>query len=70
MDLKTMNYSLVDTETVSEVTGISISTLKQWRIKGKGPSFSKFGAKVMYRTDLLEEWIDEHSVATEEALHK
>jgi hypothetical protein len=43
---------------------LSVSTLKQWRYKKCGPSFLKFGAKVMYRSDKVEEWIESNSVST------
>jgi predicted DNA-binding transcriptional regulator AlpA len=36
---------------VSEVTGLSLSTLRNYRCAGKGPSYVKVGASVRYNHD-------------------
>ncbi|MBI1752659.1 MAG: hypothetical protein HY014_03360 [Acidobacteria bacterium] len=37
------------------------STLANWRVKGDGPPFFKFGRRiVLYRKGLLEKWEAEH----------
>ncbi len=42
-----------DTE-AAEFLGLSPSTLRQYRIRGRGPAFIKLGSRVVYReSDLL-----------------
>ena len=36
--------------------GLSVRTLKQYRWKGKGPAYYKFGGLVRYRVSDLMEW--------------
>ena len=37
-------------------------TLSQWRHRGEGPAFYRFGNRVLYRGDDLNAWLDEHRV--------
>ncbi len=38
-------------------------TLAQWRYHGRGPSYYKFGRRILYRGRDLNAWIDAHQVA-------
>jgi len=38
--------------------GSKPSTLRAWRVKGKGPRFYKIGGKVFYKDGDLNEWIE------------
>ena len=46
---------LTETE-VSELTHISLGTLRRWRLENKGPKFHKFGSLVRYGEDDLSRW--------------
>ena len=35
---------------------VAPSTLSKWRMEGCGPVFCKFGKRVLYRLDIVEEW--------------
>lgn len=35
---------------------VTTGTLANWRSKGKGPAFSKFGSRVRYRLDQVVSW--------------
>jgi predicted site-specific integrase-resolvase len=35
---------------------VSLATLAGWRFQRKGPAFRKFGRRVLYPLDLLEQW--------------
>ena len=37
-------------------------TLSQWRHHGKGPSYIRFGNRVLYRGSDLNSWLDSHIV--------
>ncbi|MFH0025054.1 hypothetical protein ACFZAC_26150 [Pseudomonas fluorescens] len=39
----------------------TIGTLANWRSKGKGPPFIKFGSSVRYPIDLVEKWEAENT---------
>lgn len=48
------------TREVSRILGVTLGTLRVWRSTGKGPSYVKFGDRVVrYPESKLEEWIDE-----------
>ncbi|MGU3449634.1 helix-turn-helix transcriptional regulator [Methylobacterium sp. 391_Methyba4] len=38
--------------------GSKPSTLRAWRVKGKGPRYYKIGGKVFYKDIDLETWIE------------
>lgn len=44
--------------------GVPSSTLADWRLKGTGPRFARYGRFVIYRKQWLDEFIDQHSAAT------
>ena len=47
----------------SELTILaSRGTLSQWRHRGEGPPYSRFGNKVLYRGRDLNAWLDTHVV--------
>ena len=35
---------------------ISEKTLERWRFEGKGPTFRKFGKRVLYADDVTDAW--------------
>ncbi len=37
-------------------------TMSQWRHRGEGPVFHRFGNRVLYRGDDLNNWLDRHRV--------
>ena len=45
---------------------IKVQTLTGWRNKRKGPPFVKFGSRVLYPLDLLEQWERAQLVATKD----
>ena len=40
----------------------AVSTLAQWRHAGAGPDFVRFGNRILYRGDALNEFLDAHTV--------
>lgn len=51
------NDKLMTQAEVKAITGLSDSTLEQWRLKGKGPRFIKLGRLVRYRTSDVQNYI-------------
>lgn len=48
---------LFDELALSYRTGISLRTLKRWRMVGEGPPFLKLGHLVRYRESDYEKWL-------------
>lgn len=43
--------------------GVQVSTLRNWRLKGHGPKFSKpSGETVVYSVAILRDWIERNTV--------
>ena len=57
----------VDDREAAQFLGLSRSYLRQLRVKGGGPPFSKFGAAVRYRLGSLYAWAAECSVSSTSA---
>lgn len=43
---------------------VTVNTLACWRNRRQGPPFRKFGRKVLYPLDLLEQWERDQTVET------
>ena len=57
-----MDEKLLNTEQAAAYCGVSRSYLANSRVDGRGPSYLKIGAKVLYRKDDLNDWIKSHLV--------
>jgi hypothetical protein len=44
--------------------GVPTSTLSDWRSKGIGPRFARYGRFIVYRKQWLDDFIDGHSATT------
>jgi len=54
---------LLDTDELSQLTGIVPATLAAWRVRGRGPSFVRLGRRyVRYRRDDVQSWLDAHVI--------
>jgi len=43
---------------VARVTGLSVASVRRWRLLKQGPKFLKIGAAVRYRSDDLAAWLN------------
>lgn len=59
-----MSERLLSEAELSELTGVPVPTLIDWRYRRKGPAFVKLGARVRYRESDVEAWLAERTVAT------
>ncbi len=41
----------------AEILGIEVSTLRRWRLAGRGPAFCKFGSAVRYEPEIIADYI-------------
>ena len=51
---------LLTPETVSELLGVSVVTLKAWRHRNKGPVYQRMGKLVRYRLADIMRWQQEN----------
>lgn len=55
---------LLNTNQVSDNTGIPVGTLRAYRSRGIGPRWFKIGRKAMYKTADVHQWIEEQYETT------
>jgi predicted site-specific integrase-resolvase len=55
-----MNEQLLTPEIVAQTLQVSVLTLRNWRHKGFGPTYIKFGGLIRYKPGDLERWVTEH----------
>lgn len=56
--------SLLNTSEVSEITGLSESTLRYFRATDQGPKSGKLGRRVVYKSEDVTTWIEEQLEST------
>jgi hypothetical protein len=58
----------VNEHVIERVLDVPVKTLRNWRVSGRGPPFSKFGASVRYELAAAIRWARERQVnSTSEA---
>jgi excisionase family DNA binding protein len=62
-DSITTGDELLDAEEVSAWLKVPVTTLYQWRVRGKGPRARKVGRWLRYRRSDVEQWLDEPPIA-------
>lgn len=55
-------FRAVDERTVAPLLGVSLSTLRNWRVAGRGPAYLKLGRKVSYPLASTLAWRDAQRV--------
>lgn len=43
---------------VARITGLSLATVRRWRLFGQGPRYLKIGAAVRYKPGDLTAWLE------------
>ena len=49
---------LLTDRAVSTMLGISVATVRRWRLFGQGPRYIKIGASVRYKPDNVTAWLE------------
>ena len=52
----TEERTYLTTREAARYLGLSLSTLKRYRVSGDGPVFHRFGGRVRYRREDLDAW--------------
>jgi len=50
--------TLLNEREVALVTGMSVASVRRWRLDDRGPRFLKIGASVRYRESDVTAWLD------------
>ena len=58
----------LDTTAAADYLGLGKSTLDKLRVNGGGPTFAKYGRRVVYDPDDLDTWADRHKRTSTSAL--
>jgi len=49
--------SLLNERDVARITGLSVASVRRWRVLRKGPEYIKIGASVRYTPESLAAWL-------------
>jgi len=50
--------SLLNEHDVARITGMSVASVRRWRLLKKGPVATKIGSAIRYKPESLKEWLD------------
>jgi len=57
----TINYALAELlneHDVARITGLSVASVRRWRLLKQGPKFIKISASVRYRAEDVRAWLE------------
>lgn len=49
---------LLDEFDIARITGLSVATVRRWRLLRQGPKYIKINSSVRYRPEDLAEWLN------------
>ena len=49
--------TLLNEHDVARITGLSVASVRRWRLLRQGPKYLKIGAAVRYRTEDILTWL-------------
>jgi predicted DNA-binding transcriptional regulator AlpA len=49
--------TLLNEHDVARITGMSVASVRRWRLLRQGPKYLKIGASVRYKSEDLSEWL-------------
>lgn len=52
---------MINTNQLAEKLKVSPSSINKWRKTGDGPPYIRYGRKVMYRLEDVEQWLSERT---------
>jgi predicted DNA-binding transcriptional regulator AlpA len=57
--------TLLNEHDVARITGLSVASVRRWRLLQQGPKYIKIGSAVRYRTEDVRAWLDTRPVGGE-----
>jgi predicted DNA-binding transcriptional regulator AlpA len=58
--------TLLNEHDVARITGMSVATVRRWRLLGLGPKFLKLGAAVRYKPEDVATWLESRATGGEQ----
>jgi len=58
--------SLLNEHDVARITGMSLASVRRWRLLSQGPKFLKIGAAVRYKPEDIAAWLESRPSGGEE----
>jgi predicted DNA-binding transcriptional regulator AlpA len=58
---------LLTEQDIARMTGMSLASVRRWRLLKRGPRFIKLGAAVRYRFADVQSWLESRPTGGEEA---
>lgn len=49
---------LLNEQDVARLTGLSVASVRRWRLLQRGPKYLKIGAAVRYRAEDISAWLE------------
>ena len=59
--------TLVNEHDVARITGLSVSSVRRWRLLKQGPKYLKIGAAVRYKPEDISAWLESRPAGGENA---
>jgi hypothetical protein len=50
--------NLLNEHDVARITGLSVASVRRWRLLKIGPAATKIGSSVRYKPETLKQWLD------------
>jgi predicted DNA-binding transcriptional regulator AlpA len=50
--------NLLNEQDVARITGMSVASVRRWRLFRRGPKYLKIGAAVRYRPEEISAWLE------------
>jgi predicted DNA-binding transcriptional regulator AlpA len=50
--------TLLNEHDVARITGLSVASIRRWRLLRQGPKYLKIGSTVRYRTEDVNAWLN------------
>jgi predicted DNA-binding transcriptional regulator AlpA len=57
--------TLLNEHDVARITGLSVASVRRWRLLQQGPKYIKIGSAVRYRAEDVRTWLDTRPVGGE-----
>jgi predicted DNA-binding transcriptional regulator AlpA len=57
-DVSRSMESLLNEHDVARITGLSVASVRRWRLLRQGPKYLKIGAAVRYKADDIAAWLE------------
>jgi len=58
--------TLLNEHDVARITGLSVASVRRWRLLRQGPKYLKIGAAVRYRPEDVSAWLQSRPVGGED----